>query len=147
LFSSPDKDCRVMPQPFAVPAAYDGIVINCFRDFLGFSIFVLHELHDPDHLQLLTAYGHLTPAANLEIGNHVRADEIIGRVMDSNQSKKVPKHLHLSLALLNPALSRKNLTWQSLANKSAKLIDPLTIFPEGSYSLIDSDTPQPVEHN
>ena len=138
LFSETNTTNPITPTELTVPAAYAGTVISCVKDFLGHSIFVLHEIPTPDNWQLLTAYGHLTPIANLKPGFFLKDGEILGKVTDSNQSSKVPRHLHFSLALLSPELSRDNLNWQTMNNRFVKLLDPLLIFPENSYEFLTS---------
>ena len=135
LFASKDASPIIQAAPLTVPVAYDGTVINCVKDFLDHSIFLLHDIHSPDNWQLLTAYGHLTPFADLKPGISLKAGDIIGTITKNNQSPKVPEHLHLSVALISPDLSLGNMNWQTMSSKQVRLIDPLLIFPDNSYEL------------
>lgn len=112
-----------------VPAVWAGEVVAVVPDFLGVSVFVAHESRDGRGWRLHTAYGHVLPRAGLAPGSLLGDGEEIGTIADTAARRHaVPPHLHLTLALIDPAAGEGVLDWGALREKSrVQLLDPMII--------------------
>ncbi len=115
-----------------IPATFAGTIARISRDFLGQSIFLRHEIFAADGRQLITAYGHTRPLAELALGQTVAAGEIIGAIAAGpDKNPKIPGHLHITLAWVSASLPSAGLSWKNLgAGRNITLIDPLTILSD-----------------
>jgi murein DD-endopeptidase MepM/ murein hydrolase activator NlpD len=118
-----------LDQNIKIPATFAGKIVKIGRDFLGKSIYLLHEILAADGRQLYTAYGHTEPLAAIHVGQVVAAGEIIAALAAGpGQSPKIPSHLHLTLAWIPVSLPADRLNWQNLgADRNITLIDPQSI--------------------
>jgi hypothetical protein len=106
-----------------LPALATGRIIRIAEDFLGHSIFVIHELKDDSGKILLSIYGHVDPLLSPE--GEVVAGEILAAIARP-RTPGVPAHLHLSMAWLPVDFPLNRLDWQTLDEASGViLLDPL----------------------
>ena len=110
-----------------IPAVFGGQVIRVLKDFLGMSVFLMHNIFDERNRKLCTVYGHTDPDAGLLEGEIVKSGDIIGRIAAVNRNKRlVPPHLHLTVAWIPAEVSRLN--WEIIGCCDAiTLVDPLRI--------------------
>jgi len=118
-----------LDETLAIPATWAGEVTKVAPDFLGQSIFLVHEFKTPEGRRLLTAYGHTAPRPTLAVGQRVAAGEVIAHLAAARGPKmRVPPHLHLTLAWMAPDLPAVRLAWPSLgADPGLELLDPLEV--------------------
>lgn len=106
----------------SVPAVHDGVAVKTEKDFLGQTVFLAHDFLE-EGKRLYTIYGHMAPVA-LAAGERVRVGAILGRVAEY-EGMKVPAHLHLSVALIPPAVRPQELTWEFLLKaEGVVFLDP-----------------------
>jgi hypothetical protein len=115
--------------PLSIPVLYGGTVVQVVEDYIGTSLFVLHDIHDPHGNQLYTIYGHTDPAEGVRSGVAVEEGMIIAAIADAGKNKaKMPSHLHLSIAWISPDYPHEQLDWKILTDQStALLVDPLPV--------------------
>jgi hypothetical protein len=120
---------RRLPPQLKVPATFAGVVLKIAADFLGQSIFLVHEEITAGDRRLLTAYGHTAPLDSLQVGRRVAAGDIIATLGDlPGKDPAVSPHLHLSFAWVSPDLPPHRLHWPELGRDPAiTLIDPLPV--------------------
>ena len=125
------------PAALAIPVLYDGTVVNVVEDYIGTSIFVLHDTHDTEGNQLCTIYGHTDPVADMKNGLLVEEGRIIATIADAGKKKvKISSHLHLSIAWIAPAYPHERLDWKHLAkDDGALLVNPLPVI-SCPYSVV-----------
>lgn len=108
-----------------VPAPWPGEVVALVPDFLGVSVFVAHAHRDRAGGRLHSVCGHLAPRPGLAPGVALGDGDEIGTVAAPSAGRRVPPHLHLTLALLAAGTDRATLGWQALRDRSrALLLDP-----------------------
>jgi hypothetical protein len=108
-----------------VPVLAAGRVVRIVADFLGHSIFVIHELKDGSGRIFLSVYGHVDPLLSQE--DKVAAGEILAAIARP-QIPAAPPHLHLSTAWLPADFPLKRLAWQTLhAEPGVIFLDPLLL--------------------
>jgi len=117
-----------------VPAIFEGRVVRIIRDFLGQSVFVIHEAVARGQNHLYTVYGHTTPQPNLRVGSMVAGGEVIGTIA---AGRSVPCHLHVSVAWVPGTLPLDDLDWSTMADtRIVTLIDPLSVI-KVPYSILE----------
>jgi hypothetical protein len=112
-----------------IPAAFAGIMRKIENDYLGKSIFISHEIFDSNKRQLLTIYGHTSPAEGIDSSGTVAEGEIIGVISDQpGRKNSLLPHLHITVAWIPPGLPPEQLTWQNIGrSREITLLDPLLI--------------------
>jgi murein DD-endopeptidase MepM/ murein hydrolase activator NlpD len=121
-----------------IPSVYDGEVVRVLRDFLGKSVFMRHGLRDTNGNVLHSVYGHIEPLSGVVMGRVFRQGEIIAALADT-RDKRIPPHLHVSVAWISPSLRPEELGWGMMLDaRKARLIDPLPLVAEG-YMVIEED--------
>jgi hypothetical protein len=128
---------HVPDAPFGIPVLYDGTVVNVVEDYIGTSLFVLHNICDAKGNQLFTIYAHIDPSAGMRSGVAVKEGNIIATIADARKKKaKMSSHLHLSLAWIAPSYPRERLDWKSLdEHDTALLVDPLPVI-DCTYTVL-----------
>jgi murein DD-endopeptidase MepM/ murein hydrolase activator NlpD len=128
---------HVSDTPLAIPVLYEGTVVHLVEDYIGTSLFVLHDIYDTNGNQLYTIYGHIDPSAGIRSGVAVREGSIIATIADAGKKKaKMSSHLHLSIAWISPAYPHERLDWKSLADHDrALLVNPL-LFIDSTYTVL-----------
>ncbi len=123
--------------PLAIPVLYGGRVVQVVEDYIGTSLFVLHDIYDPHGNQLYTIYGHTDHAEGVKSGVAVEEGMIIATVADAGKKKaKMPSHLHLSIAWISPSYPHDHLDWKILTDQStALLVDPLQVL-KSTYTVM-----------
>lgn len=121
---------------------FDGEVLGIEKDFLGWSVFLGHEIEDGQGRRLLTIYGHMAPASRVRTGRRFRQGEILGYLSkkDGNPGGVLP-HLHLSMAWVSTASGPDAIGWAGLhAPGVADFLDPLHTIG-GPYKILRTDAP------
>jgi len=109
-----------------VPVIYEGRIVRRIKDFLGYTVFVAHDIYEGDS-RLFTIYGHVLPIPEVPLGCTVEEGPIIATLSDAAETK-VPVHLHLSVALIPKDIPIESFSWK-LLNETANIhfFDPLHI--------------------
>ena len=112
-----------------VPTVWAGEVVSLADDHLGVSVFVGHDARDRRGWRLHSIYGHLSPRPGLVPGTPLPEGGEIGAVAETSRARRpVPPHLHLTLALIDPAGGPACLAWEALSDaRRVLLLDPLPI--------------------
>lgn len=127
-YETHDGQVEKLPSCALVPAVMDGFVVCIHDDFLGRTVWLRHGSTSEDGFCLYSVYGHITPNISLVVGAKVKAKDIIGVVVDSSVSKKVPPHLHLTVARIVSDVAPVDLCWPLVLDKSqVSLLDPRSL--------------------
>lgn len=125
-YESDDGIIKTIGADTKVPIIYEGSVVRCIKDFLGYTLFAAHELYDGDS-QLFTIYGHVLPASDIPIGNAVKEGSVIA-TLSGVSGTKVPGHLHISVALIPKDIPLETLSWKILKEAAnIHFFDPINI--------------------
>jgi hypothetical protein len=129
IYEAASGTVKTMDQYIQIPAAFFGRIVKIVPDFLGKSIFMLHEIYQAEGMRLWSAFGHTVPAASLVIGQDIEAGEIIGTIAaPAGLKPTLPPHLHLTFAWVPVDVSPDLLTWKNLGrDPGITLIDPLAV--------------------
>jgi len=124
-------------RPLAIPVLYEGTVVHLVEDYIGTSLFVLHDLYDTSGRQLYTIYGHTDPCEGIRSGVAVKEGSMIATIADAGKKKaQMSSHLHLSIAWISPAYPHERLDWKSLAVQGrALLVNPLPLL-DSTYTVV-----------
>jgi hypothetical protein len=120
-----------------IPVMYEGKVVCVLDDYIGKTVFVLHDIFDANQNQLCTIYGHTDPAGTIGVSSVVGNGELIATVSDAKQSGvQMSSHLHLSLAWLPKSYDHRQLSWESLSRQADLiLLDPLAFIDSNHIVL------------
>ena len=121
-----DGTYRTIDAGTKVPIIYEGRIVRCVKDFLGYSHFAAHDIHEGD-LQLFTIYGHLLQAPDISIGDHLDEGAVIA-ALNKKSGASVPGHIHISVALIPKAIPFDALSWIVLNEAdNVHFLDPAII--------------------
>lgn len=123
LYEAADGTLRTLEEGTKIPIIYEGKIVAVVKDFLGYSLFAVHEIYDKNH-RLFTIYGHVVQKSDIPAGLTLREGTEIAALAKASPGK-VPSHLHLSLAMIPRRISAANLNWQVLdEDKDVLYLDP-----------------------
>lgn len=131
LYRTKEGKIRRLSDGIVIPSLFSGTVLSIEPDFLGSSVFILHEETK------IFAVGHLALREGLREGKEVRRGEPLGYLMDGKgPSTGVPGHVHLSFAsILSWPLEKMN--WKLMSDGVfIKLSDPMPYLAQ-EYELIE----------
>jgi hypothetical protein len=121
---------RTLDQSISIPTPFPGRIVKISRDFLGQSIFIVHDTLPASGRRFYTAFGHTAPRPGLAVAQEVLEGDIIATISAPTGKTTVPPHLHITLALIPDTVGPDQLTWDNLGtNPSITLWDPLAVFP------------------
>jgi len=128
---------HILDTPRAIPVLYEGTVVHVVEDYIGTTLFVLHDIYDAKGNQLYTIYGHTDPSEEMRSGVPVKEGTIIATIADAGKKKaKMSSHLHLSIAWILPDYPPEQLDWKSLADHdTALLVNPLPVI-DCTYTVL-----------
>ena len=125
LYQDRRGNVRRLDEATRVPAMYDGVVVHTCEDFLGRSIVMEHGLAEGGAFYSL--YGHTVPLPGLQVGQAVRAGQVVARLSDATRSRTgVLPHLHVSLGRAPRTLAPERFAWETVA-ETLTLLDPLPL--------------------
>lgn len=121
--------CRRLNHGTRIPVILDGMVVKIFRDFLGQSLYMSHELGDGKGRRLYSFYGHIKSLPGVGPGRRMKEGEVVGMIADPKMDKKtIHPHLHLSIAWVPDTFSSDRLDWETMVTeKEIVLLDPLKV--------------------
>lgn len=126
LYETDERSQKAISPDTKVPIMYEGTLVKCIRDFLGYSLFAAHEIYERDS-QLFTIYGHIQKPADDIIGKFFNKGEVIS-TLSVPANIKIPPHLHISVALIPKSIQIENLSWELFDNnKNILFFDPIHI--------------------
>jgi murein DD-endopeptidase MepM/ murein hydrolase activator NlpD len=123
-----------------IPALVGGVVVRMLDDFLGRTVVVERPL--PGGARFYAIYGHTVPRAGLDLGQAVRAGEVVATLADASRSRtNALPHLHISLGWTRGAIPVDRLDWGTIPVVLA-LLDPLPAidWPYGVRAECDGRT-------
>ena len=120
-----------------IPVMYDGTVIRLVDDYIGQTVFVLHEIYDTNQKQLCTIYGHTVPCSAIDYLTPLKEGDTIAAICDADsKGAHMASHLHLSVAWVPKSYQHRQMNWDSLTHHTEiVLLDPLD-FIKCSYTIL-----------
>ncbi|MBF8277000.1 MAG: hypothetical protein HW390_2073 [Candidatus Brocadiaceae bacterium] len=120
------QNCRLTEKTM-IPVIYDGKIARIHDDFLGKSVYVMHEIYDGNGNRLYTVYGHTSPLRDMGEGKELREGDPFTTIADVGTKKTViPPHVHLSVAWIPVTFPCERLNWDTMSNpKVVTLCNPL----------------------
>jgi hypothetical protein len=135
-----DGEIRNLPPTANIPVMYEGTVVCLLDDYIGKTLFILHDIYDKNQNQLCSIYGHTKPCDTIRVSSVVRQGDIIAAICDAER-KGVPmsSHLHLSLAWIPKSYEYQQLSWEKISRQTELiLLDPID-FIEVNYTILPPD--------
>ena len=117
---------RTIGEDTRIPVIYEGRIVRCIKDFLGYTVFAAHEIYEKGS-QLFTIYGHVLKTSDLLVGKKLNEGTILA-TLSGTAGNKVPSHLHISVALIPKTIPPSTLSWEALnEDKGVHFFDPKDI--------------------
>ena len=113
---------------FNVPVMADGQIFAICEDYLGHTLFLEHTFQpNPEKRRFLSIYAHMVPLPHLEVGDTLKAGQVIGCLADTTGRKnRMPAHLHLSLMDADRDISPEEFDWNLICyGEKADLLNPV----------------------
>jgi hypothetical protein len=110
-----------------IPVIYEGTVVCLLDDYIGKSLFILHDIYDGNQNQLCSVYGHTDPCDSIRVSSVVGEGDIIATISDvQRKGVGMSSHLHLSLAWIPKSYEHQHLNWDKLSGQAELILfDPL----------------------
>ncbi len=109
-----------------VPIIYEGRIVGCIKDFLGYSIFADHEVRERKS-RLFTIYGHVLKESDISVGDRVSEGTVIAS-LNKTSGESVPGHIHISVVLIPETIPSEALSWTFLNEAdNVHFLDPAMI--------------------
>jgi hypothetical protein len=110
-----------------IPVIYEGTVVCLLDDYIGKTLFILHDIYDANQNQLCSIYGHTDPCDTIRVSSPVGKGDIIATISDvKRKGVQMSSHLHLSLAWIPKSYEHQQLNWDKLSVQAELiLLDPL----------------------
>ena len=125
-YAAEDGTVRILNESVKVPLRFDGTVVRSIKDFLGYTFFAAHDIHDRGS-QLFTIYGHLQPAENFREGKYLHEGDVFATIAGTEDAS-VPAHIHLSMAFIPKTIRTESLTWKILdEDEGIRFVDPCAL--------------------
>jgi hypothetical protein len=123
LYSDRQGEIHRLREGTRIPALADGVVVRLLEDFLGRTVVMERRL--PEGARFYVIYGHTVPRAGLDVGQAVRAGEVVATLADASKSRtSALPHLHTSLGWTRGAVPADSLDWDTIP-EVLTLLDPL----------------------
>jgi hypothetical protein len=136
LYQGTDGLVHSLDPTVNIPVLYDGTVVRLIDDYIGKTVFVLHDMYDTNHNQLCSIYGHTDPRNTIENSTRVGEGAIIATICDgSARGAQMSSHLHLSIAWVPQSYDCQQLNWETLHHSEVMLTNPLD-FIESNYTIL-----------
>lgn len=120
---------HTLDETIRIPLMFDGDVVHIVNDFIGQSLFLIHDAYDGQGHQLYSIYGHTEPYDGIAEGKAIHEGTVIATVKDTRKQKaKMMPHLHLSVAWISKSLPHDKLNWKTIRDPGiATLLNPLEL--------------------
>ena len=136
LYQGTDGIVRSLDTTVNIPVLYDGTVVRLIDDYIGKTVFVLHDIYDTNKNQLCSIYGHTDPRNTIETATPVGEGAIIATICDAGaRGAQMSSHLHLSIAWVPQSYDCQQLNWETLHRSEVMLTNPLD-FLESNYTIL-----------
>jgi hypothetical protein len=136
LYRDREGRLRSLSENTRIPVIYEGEVANVVKDFLGQSVFVRHDLRDRDGFLLHTVYGHTAPLTGVSRGSAFAEGDIMATLAAAGD-RRIPPHLHVSMAWISPSLLPEELNWGAMGDPHLlRFLDPLPVLTD-SYTVLE----------
>jgi len=137
LYRDRNGDDHALDRKIKVPLIYDGEVVNIITDYIGKSVFLIHDISDGKGNQLYSIYGHTEPYDGLGKGKTLNEGDVIATIKDTKEKKvDIMPHLHLSLAWVPKCLPYHKLNWKIISDPGiCTLLNPLE-FIDCKYTVL-----------
>lgn len=137
LYRDKDGHDYTLDDSIKVPLMYDGEVVHIIDDFIGQSVFVIHDTGDGKGHQLLSVYAHVEPYDGFGKGKTFQGGDVIATIKDTNGNKVgIMPHLHLSLAWVPRFLLYDQFNWKTIRDPAiVTLLNPLEVM-DCTYTVL-----------
>lgn len=142
LYQGTDGLVRSLDATISIPVMYEGKVVRLVDDYIGQTVFVLHEIYSRNNKQLCSIYGHIDPCEPIENLKPLEKGDIIATICDASiKEAQMASHLHLSVAWVPKSYDCQQLNWETLAHHTEIiLLDPLDLI-ECNYTILPARYP------
>lgn len=109
-----------------VPAMADGEVLHICNDFLGQTIIIRHQEAGDTPWPVVICYAHILPEQSLRIGDTVKKEALVARVIDTVKNPLLPPHLHISCFEILSDILPSKWDWSLFTdNSKVRMISPV----------------------
>lgn len=136
LFRDRHGDDHTLDETIKIPLMFDGDVVHIVNDYIGKSVFFIHDVCDDQGNRLYSIYGHTEPYDGIAKGKTFHEGDVIATIKDTRKQKvDMMPHLHLSVAWISTSLPCDKLNWQTIRDPGiATLLNPLA-FIDCTYTV------------
>ena len=136
LYQDTDGILQSLDAGVHIPVLYEGTVVRLIDDYIGKTVFVLHDMYDTNQNQLCSIYGHTDPCETIEAATPVQEGSVIATISDgAGRGAQMSSHLHLSIAWVPKVYDYQQLNWETLDHSEVMLRNPLD-FIECHYAIL-----------
>ena len=127
LYRDGNANHHALDEKIRIPLIYDGEVVSVIDDYIGESVFLIHDICDSKGNQLHSIYGHTKPYDGLARGKTFHEGDVIATIRDTKELKvDIMPHLHVSLAWVPKNLPYNKLNWKTISDPDiVTLLNPL----------------------
>lgn len=138
LYRDGNGEDHTLDGKIKIPLIYDGEVVRVIDDYIGKSVFLIHDICDDKRHQLYSIYGHTEPHDGIGRSKTFHEGDVIATIKDTNEIKvDIMPHLHVSLAWAPKYLPYNKLDWKTISNPDiVTLLNPLE-FIDCQYSVLE----------
>ena len=129
LYRGRNGEDYTLDEKTKIPLIYDGEVVNIINDYVGKSIFLIHDTYDGKGNQLYSIYGHTELCNDLDKGKTLNEGDVIATIKGTREKKMdIMPHLHVSLAWVPKSLPYNKLNWKTISDPGiVTLLNPLDL--------------------
>jgi len=136
LYQDTDGIVHTLDAGVHIPVLYEGTVVRLIDDYIGKTVFVLHDIYDKNQNQLCSIHGHTDPCDPIEAATLVQEGAVIATISDgAGRGAQMSSHLHLSIAWVPKSYDYQQLNWETLYHSEVMLTNPLD-FIECNYAIL-----------
>ena len=121
---------RTLAAGSPVPSLWSGRIERVFRDIIGHTLLMAHDITSHDGRQLHSILAHIEPLSSLKPGVLITASTEIARLAPPPTRINAPSHLHLSLMWLEAGQAAEMHDWKWIERHAGALVDPMPILRE-----------------
>lgn len=127
LYRDINGEDHTLDEKIKIPLIYDGEVVNIINDYIGKSIFLIHDICDGKGNQLYSIYGHSELCNGLDKGKTFHEGDVIATIKDPKEKKvDIMPHLHITLAWVTKSFPYNKLNWKTISDPGiVTLLNPL----------------------
>ncbi len=137
LYEDASRVIRQLDEKTRIPVMHDGTIKALFKDYLGQAVIIEHETFAGLTGRFISVYAHTRPLPGIEVGEIVKAGDIIATIADTRHSKaNILPHLHFSLGIPSSRLVYEGFVWNVMRDpEMVMLLDPLVVIDRPHHML------------